>query len=170
MFFVNSMADLFHSDVPDAYIEQVFFVMTRAHWHTFQILTKRVGRLRRLGQRLSWPANVWMGTSIENDKLTPRADALQTVPAAIRFLSCEPLLGPLPSLNLLPRRSSVCASQGGQCFFHGVGSLSLRYLLCIGKHDLGCHRLKETIIPQLAGEMKASQIAIAFGGLLECLG
>lgn len=100
MFFVNSMADLFHSDVPDAYIEQIFDVMARAHWHTFQILTKRVGRLRRLGQRLSWPANVWMGTSIENDKLTPRAEALRVVPAAIRFLSCEPLLGPLPSLNL----------------------------------------------------------------------
>jgi protein gp37 len=94
------MADLFHTDVPDTYIEQVFDIMTLAHWHIFQILTKRVGRLRRLGQRLSWPANVWMGTSIENDKLTPRADALRTVPATILFLSCEPLLGPLPSLNL----------------------------------------------------------------------
>jgi protein gp37 len=100
VFFVNSMSDLFHSAVPDAYIEQVFAVMAAAHWHTFQILTKRVGRLRRLGVRLSWSANVWMGVSIESDVLTPRADALREVPAAVRFLSCEPLLGPLPSLRL----------------------------------------------------------------------
>lgn len=99
-FFVNSMSDLFHSDVPDDYIFQVFDTMRRAHWHTFQVLTKRAGRLRRLGQRIDWPTNVWMGVSIELDNLTPRADALREVPAAVRFLSCEPLLGPLPSLNL----------------------------------------------------------------------
>lgn len=100
MFFVNSMSDLFHSAVPEEYIRRVFEVMRRADWHIFQVLTKRAGRLRQLGPRLDWPANVWMGVSIEEDQLTPRADALRTVPAAIRFLSCEPLLGPLPSLNL----------------------------------------------------------------------
>ena len=99
-FFVNSMSDLFHSQVPEDYIRQVFDVMRRAHWHTFQILTKRAGRLRRLGPQLDWPPNVWMGVSVELDSLTPRVDALRAVPAAIRFLSCEPLLGPLPSLNL----------------------------------------------------------------------
>lgn len=99
-FFVNSMSDLFHSDVPEDFIFQVFDTMKRAHWHTFQVLTKRTGRLRRLGQRIQWPDNVWMGVSIELDNLTPRADALRDVPVAIRFLSCEPLLGPLPSLNL----------------------------------------------------------------------
>lgn len=99
-FFVNSMSDLFHSQVPEDYIQQVFDVMSRAHWHTFQVLTKRAGRLRRMGASLDWPSNVWMGVSIEEDMLTPRADALRTVPAAVRFLSCEPLLGPLPSLNL----------------------------------------------------------------------
>lgn len=99
-FFVNSMGDLFHSQVPDDYIVQTFDVMRRADWHIFQILTKRAGRLRRLGSRLDWPQNVWMGVSIENDLLTPRADALREVPAAVRFLSCEPLLGPLPSLRL----------------------------------------------------------------------
>lgn len=98
--FVNSMSDLFHSDVPEEYIFQVFDVMRRAHWHTFQVLTKRPGRLRRLGQRIQWPSNVWMGVSIENDSLTPRANALREIPAAVKFLSCEPLLGPLPSLNL----------------------------------------------------------------------
>lgn len=99
-FFVNSMSDLFHSRVPEDYIRQVFDVMRRADWHIFQVLTKRAGRLRQLGPRLDWPPNVWMGVSIEQDNLTPRADALRQVPAAVRFLSCEPLLGPLPSLNL----------------------------------------------------------------------
>jgi protein gp37 len=100
LFFVNSMSDLFHSEVPDSYIMQVFDVMHRAHWHTFQVLTKRVGRLRRLAARLSWSPNIWMGVSIETDALTPRADALREVLASVRFLSCEPLLGPLPSLRL----------------------------------------------------------------------
>jgi protein gp37 len=98
--FVNSMSDLFHSDVPDEFIFQVFDTMQLAYWHTFQVLTKRPGRLRRLGKHIIWPNNVWMGVSIENDTLTPRADALCEVPAVVRFLSCEPLLGPLPSLNL----------------------------------------------------------------------
>ncbi len=100
MIFVNSMSDLFHSAVPEEYIRQVFAVMTEARWHTFQILTKRVGRLRQIASHFDWPANVWMGVSIERDELTPRADALRSVPAAVRFLSCEPLLGPLPTLKL----------------------------------------------------------------------
>lgn len=99
-FFVNSMSDLFHSQVPDDYIRRVFDTMRRAHWHVFQILTKRPGRLRRLGPALDWPPNVWIGVSIESDLLTPRADALRCVPAVIRFLSLEPLLGPVPSLSL----------------------------------------------------------------------
>lgn len=99
-FFVNSMSDLFHSQVPEDYIRQIFEVMREADWHIFQILTKRAGRLRHLGPRLDWPPNVWIGVSIENDLLTPRANALREIPAAVRFLSCEPLLGPLPSLRL----------------------------------------------------------------------
>lgn len=98
--FVNSMSDLFHSQVPDDFIRQVFETMCKAHWHIFQILTKRPGRLRRLGKQLDWAPNIWMGVSIENDAMTPRANALREVPAAVRFLSCEPLLGPLPSLCL----------------------------------------------------------------------
>lgn len=98
--FVNSMSDLFHSDVPEDYIRQIFKVMRQANWHTFQILTKRPGRLRRLGKELDWPSNVWVGVSVEDDSLTPRVNALREVPATVRFLSCEPLLGPLPSLNL----------------------------------------------------------------------
>ncbi len=100
MIFVNSMSDLFHSAVPDAFIGSVFEVMRQAHWHTFQVLTKRPGRLRHLAHILDWPTNVWIGVSIENDRFTARADALRSIPAAVRFLSCEPLLGPLPSLRL----------------------------------------------------------------------
>ncbi len=93
--FVNSMSDLFHEDVPEDYIRQVFDVMEQAGWHTFQVLTKRSRRLAELAPRLVWPDNVWMGVSVENQRWTSRIDDLRTVPAAIRFLSCEPLLGPL---------------------------------------------------------------------------
>jgi protein gp37 len=95
MIFVNSMSDLFHEEVPEEYIRDVFKVMRKAHWHTFQILTKRSERLAELAPKLPWPDNVWMGVSVENQRWTPRIDALRTVKAKVRFLSCEPLLGPL---------------------------------------------------------------------------
>jgi protein gp37 len=97
--FVNSMSDLFHEDVPLAFIRSVFDTMREADWHQFQILTKRAGRLRELAPELAWPENVWMGVSVENQRFTSRVDDLRSVPAAVRFLSCEPLLGPL-NLNL----------------------------------------------------------------------
>jgi protein gp37 len=111
--FVNSMADLFHSQVPDEYIARVFEVMRQADWHVFQILTKRAGRLRRLGPELDWPSNVWMGVSIETNDLSPRADALRQVPAAVRFLSLEPLLGPLPTLDLTGIHWVVTGGESG---------------------------------------------------------
>ena len=98
--FVNSMSDLFHARVPLAYIREVFAVMADTPQHTYQVLTKRSVRLRRVADKLDWPANVWMGVSIEDDEHVTRADDLRQVPAAIRFLSCEPLLEPLPSLKL----------------------------------------------------------------------
>jgi protein gp37 len=98
--FVNSMSDLFHEAVPLDFIEDVFAVMEAASWHQFQVLTKRHERLAELAPRLPWPPNVWVGVSIENDRWVRRADALRTVPAAVRFISAEPLLGPLPSLDL----------------------------------------------------------------------
>jgi protein gp37 len=93
--FVNSMSDLFHEDVPPAFIRRVFDTMRRANWHEFQVLTKRSERLARLAPRLDWPENVWMGVSVENQHWTSRIDDLRAVPAAVRFLSVEPLLGPL---------------------------------------------------------------------------
>lgn len=100
MIFVNSMSDLFHEGVPDSFIRQVFEVMVRAEWHTFQILTKRSARLRDLAPHLPWPPNVWQGVSVEDDRYTWRIEDLQQVPAAVRFLSVEPLLGPIPQLPL----------------------------------------------------------------------
>lgn len=95
LIFVNSMSDLFHEDVPIDFIRSVFDTMQSADWHTFQILTKRSRRLAELAQLLPWPDNVWMGVSVENQRWTSRIDDLREVPAKVRFLSCEPLLGPL---------------------------------------------------------------------------
>lgn len=93
--FVNSMSDLFHDDVPAPFIQAAFSTMRRAGQHTFQILTKRPERAADLAPLLPWPENVWMGVSVENQRWTCRLAALRTIPAAVRFLSCEPLLGPL---------------------------------------------------------------------------
>jgi protein gp37 len=98
--FVNSMSDLFHEAVPEDFIRQVFAVMEQAHWHIFQVLTKRAARLAQVAPRLRWPANVWQGVSVENAKYASRVSNLQTVPACVRFLSVEPLLGPIPRLPL----------------------------------------------------------------------
>lgn len=98
--FVNSMSDLFHEDVPAEYIQRVFETMVKADWHVFQILTKRSERLAEIAPQLPWPDNVWQGVSIENADYTWRIDHLVKVPAAVRFLSVEPLLGPIPKLPL----------------------------------------------------------------------
>ena len=100
LIFVNSMSDLFHADVPENYIALVFDVMRRTPQHTYQILTKRAQRLASLATRLKWPENVWMGVSVETERYTWRVDYLRRVPAAVRFVSAEPLLAPLTNLNL----------------------------------------------------------------------
>lgn len=98
--FVNSMSDLFHKDVPLEFIQRVFDVMNRCPQHQFQILTKRAARLRALADRLDWTPNIWMGVSVEDQKRARRALELAAVPAHIRFLSVEPLLGPVDALPL----------------------------------------------------------------------
>ena len=98
--FVNSMSDLFHEDVPLDYIRQIFDVMTRANWHTFQVLTKRSERLAELAPLLNWPENVWMGVTVENADCAYRIDDLRDVPSAVRFLSMEPLLSAVEGMNL----------------------------------------------------------------------
>jgi protein gp37 len=98
--FVNSMSDLFHEDVPLDFIREVFLVMHGAHWHDYQILTKRSGRLLSLNDNLTWAPHIWMGVSVESEKYTYRIDHLRQTGANLKFLSLEPLLGPLPSLDL----------------------------------------------------------------------
>ena len=98
--FVNSMSDLFHKDVPIEFIQDVFCVMREAHWHKFQVLTKRAERLAELSPQIDWPENVWMGVSVENSDYTFRIDHLRELGAKTKFLSLEPLLGPLPNMNL----------------------------------------------------------------------
>jgi len=98
--FVNSMSDLLHEGVPEKFIRRVFDVMVAAKQHTFQVLTKRSERLVELADRLPWPANVWMGVSVEDEERTSRIRDLAKIPAAVRFLSVEPLLGPITSLPL----------------------------------------------------------------------
>lgn len=98
--FVNSMSDLFHENVPFSFIKKVFETMEEASWHTFQILTKRSERMEELAPKLKWSSNIWMGVSIETDKYLWRADHLRKISAAVKFLSLEPLLGPLSDLDL----------------------------------------------------------------------
>lgn len=111
--FVNSMSDLFHEKIPYSYIRSVFRVMERAHWHTFQILTKRGERLAELAPTLPWPENVWQGVSVETERYLYRVDLLRTVPAIVRFLSLEPLLGPLPSLDLTDIHWVIVGGESG---------------------------------------------------------
>ena len=112
--FVNSMSDMFHADVPIPFIQQAFDVMRRAHWHQFQVLTKRPERAVRLADRLTWSDNIWMGTSIETMELAARADQLQLLPAAVRFIIAEPLPGPVVGLDLtgIDSRFTVPSSLG----------------------------------------------------------
>jgi protein gp37 len=100
LIFVNSMSDLFHEDVPFEFILRVFETMVVSPQHTFQILTKRSERLRKVAPILPWPDNVWMGVSVEDEGVSYRINDLQSTPAQIRFLSCEPLIGPLNTIPL----------------------------------------------------------------------
>ena len=111
--FVNSMSDLFHADVSLEYVQRVFAVMRRAHWHRFQVLTKRAERLEELAPKLIWAPNIWMGVSVESDAYRVRIDHLRRVPAAVRFLSLEPLLGPLHDLDLRDIHWAIVGGESG---------------------------------------------------------
>lgn len=111
--FVNSMSDLFHPDVPDDFIGRVFDTMVEADQHIYQVLTKRPERVAALGSKLPWPSNIWIGTSIESAKYVSRADLLRQVPGKVRFLSCEPLLGPLDNLSLVDIHWLIAGGESG---------------------------------------------------------
>ena len=98
--FVNSMSDLFHEDVPFSFIDDVFSVMKKAWWHTFQILTKRSERLLKYDSDIEWPENVWMGVSVENDLFSSRINHLKQTNAPVKFISFEPLIGPISNIDI----------------------------------------------------------------------
>lgn len=100
LIFVNSMGDLFHEKVPTEFIEKVFNTIQKAPWHIFQLLTKRADRLENLSLKLSWPQNLWMGVTVESQEYVSRIEKLRNVPASIKFISFEPLLGPIKYSNL----------------------------------------------------------------------
>lgn len=111
--FVNSMSDLFHVDVPESFIRDVFDVMERADWHRYQVLTKRAERVAELSDGLPWPSQVWMGVSVESQDYVRRIDLLRETDAQVKFLSLEPLLGPLPHLNLDGIDSVIAGGESG---------------------------------------------------------
>lgn len=125
--FVNSMSDLFHDEVPFEYIEQVFSVMSRAHWHQFQVLTKRAKRLSQVASLLTWTPNIWMGVSVESEEYLSRIDDLRSTSACVKFLSLEPLLGPLPRLNLSGIHWAIVGGESG----HGSRPLQPSWVISI---------------------------------------
>lgn len=111
--FVNSMSDLFHKDVPLEYILQVFQVMNEADWHQYQMLTKRSERVREFSPRLQWAPHIWMGVSVESEKYLGRIDDLRATGAAVKFLSLEPLLGPLHNMDLTGIDWAIVGGESG---------------------------------------------------------
>lgn len=111
--FVNSMSDLFHESVPLKFVQEVFGVMSSASWHTFQVLTKRSARLAEVANQLEWPSNVWMGVSVESAHYTYRINDLRQTGAQVKFLSLEPLLGPLSGLNLSDIDWAIVGGESG---------------------------------------------------------
>jgi protein gp37 len=127
MVFVNSMSDLFHDDIPIDFIKEVFRVMNENPHHVFQVLTKRSERLAAIHQHLKWTHNIWMGVSVENEKVTHRIDDLRSTNARVKFLSCEPLIGPLPNLNLQHIDWVIVGGESG----HKPRPMDEDWVLCI---------------------------------------
>jgi protein gp37 len=147
MIFVNSMSDLFHEDVPLDFIQRVFETMNQTPRHTFQILTKRHERLAEIAgaKAVTWTENIWQGVSIENNRFVHRTDYLRQVPAYVRFLSCEPLLGGLPDLNLAGIHWVIAGGESGPRF-RAVKLTDLRHL-----RDLCAERNVPFFLKQIGG-------------------
>ncbi|MBD0380474.1 DUF5131 family protein [Paenibacillus sedimenti] len=111
--FVNSMSDLFHEAMSEQFIEKVFDVMNKTPMHTYQILTKRPERAARLANQFIWTDNIWLGTSVEDSRVINRIDVLRQVPSRVRFLSCEPLIGPLENVNLQDIHWVIAGGESG---------------------------------------------------------
>lgn len=138
--FVNSMSDLFHEDIPFDFVRRIFEVMRRAHWHRFQVLTKRAERLATLSAHLPWPENVWMGVTVESADYLDRIDALRRTDAHIKFLSLEPLLGPMPTLDLT----------------------GIDWVIVGGESGPGARELREEWVTDLRDQRRAREIPFFF--------
>ena len=138
--FVNSMSDLFHKNVPLEYIQQVFDVMKRAYWHRFQVLTKRSERLAELSSQLEWSPNIWMGVSVESQKYVSRIDDLRQTNAKIKFLSLEPLIGPLKNLELN----------------------NIDWAIVGGESGYGARPIKEDWVIEIRKQCQAAEVAFFF--------
>jgi protein gp37 len=171
--FVNSMSDLFHDDVPLQYIQRVFDVMNEAYWHQYQVLTKRAERLEELAPKLKWAPHIWMGVSVESEKYLYRIDHLRKTRAHVKFLSLEPLLGPLKRMNL---RGIDWAIVGGESGF-GARPMDVEWVIDIRDQCLeggvnfffkqwgGVQKKKtgRTLEGRTWDEMPASAQLVAFG-------
>ena len=140
LIFVNSMSDLFHEKVPTEFIQKVFAVMREAHWHTFQVLTKRSARLLDIDHEIDWPSNVWMGVSVENEHYTFRIEHLRQTHARIKFLSLEPLLGPLHDLDLT----------------------GIDWVIVGGESGPGARELKESWVVEIRDQCKVANVPFFF--------
>ena len=147
--FVNSMSDLFHAEVPTDFIQRVFDVMNRAHWHTFQVLTKRPQRMARLASTLEWGEHIWQGVTIEHRDYVWRADYLRQVHAAIRFISAEPLLSGLETLDLAGIHWLITGGESG----HGARPAHLKWIVnlrdrCLAQGVAYFHKQWGAWVPQ----------------------
>ena len=140
MIFVNSMSDLFHENISDAVILELFSIMNKANWHTFQVLTKRAERLRELSKKIKWTSNIWMGVSVENKKALPRVSALTDTNAHIKFVSAEPLLESIKEINLT----------------------TIDWLIVGGESGAGCRPLKKEWVVELRDNAKETGTAFFF--------
>lgn len=138
--FVNSMSDLFHKDVPTPFIQRAFETMNSCPQHTFQILTKRSGRLKQVAGKLNWTPNIWMGVSVEDDRVYKRIHDLQEVPAYVRFLSCEPLIGPTENLPLV----------------------GIHWVIVGGESGPGARPMKESWVRSIKGQCETAGAAFFF--------
>lgn len=133
--FVNSMSDLFHAKVPATFVQDVFRVIEETPQHTYQILTKRPARARKMAGSLNWPRNLWLGVSVESDDVLHRIDDLRKIPASVKFLSCEPLIGPLNDLELTDINWVIVGGESG----HGARPMDPSWVSSIRDRCVDTH-------------------------------
>lgn len=151
--FVNSMSDLYHKDVPDGFIHRVFDTMTRADWHQYQVLTKRAERLEEIAPELPWADHIWQGVSVESADYAWRIDHLRRTPARVKFLSIEPLLGPIPDLDLSGIDWVIVGGESG----HGSRLMEAEWVADIRR---ACEEQTVPLFVKQTGERLARQLGL----------